>query len=76
MTLQIAGPVRIVKIGYGDYDVKFNRLGRILSYLATDKNIPFIEEMDLRNPDSVVARPLIEEDSEKDKKDKKDKKEV
>ena len=69
LTLQIAGPVRMVKIGYGDYDVKFNRLGRILSYLATDKNIPFIEEMDLRNPDSVVARPLIEEDSEKDKKE-------
>ena len=71
LTLQLEGdgPVRMVKLGYGDYDVKCSRLGRILSYLSTDAHIPFIEEMDLRNPDSVVAKPGIAEDSEKDKKE-------
>lgn len=69
LTLQVIGPVRMLKLGYGDYDIKCSRLSRILSYLATDKNIPFIEEMDLRNPDSVVAKPGIEQDSEKDKKE-------
>ena len=69
LTLQIDGPVRMVKLGYGDYEVKCSRLARILSYLATSKNIPFIEEMDLRNPDSVVAKPGIVQDTEKDKKE-------
>ncbi|MFZ2634686.1 MAG: FtsQ-type POTRA domain-containing protein [Desulfosalsimonadaceae bacterium] len=69
LTLQIEGPVRMVKLGYGDYEVKCSRLRRILSYLATDKHIPFIEEMDLRNPDSVVAKPGIIQDTEKDKKE-------
>jgi len=69
LTLQVEGPVRMVKLGYGNYDVKCSRLGRILSYLATDTNIPFIEELDLRNPDSIVARPGIVEESEKVKKE-------
>jgi len=69
LTLKIDGPVRMVKLGYGDYDVKRRQLGRILAYLSTHKIIPFIESMDLRNPDSVVAKPGIEQDTEKDKKE-------
>ena len=69
LTLKIDGPVRMLKLGYGDYDVKCRRLGRILAYLATHKNIPFIEVMDMRNPDSVVAKPGIIQDTEKDKKE-------
>jgi cell division protein FtsQ len=69
LTLKIEGPVRMVKLGYGEYDVKRRRLGRILAYLSTHKIIPFIESMDLRNPDSVVAKPGILQDTEKDKKE-------
>lgn len=69
LTLETAGPVGTVKLGYGKYRQKYSRLGKILSYVAENKEIDFIEEIDLRNPDHIVARPGKEILSEKDKKE-------
>lgn len=71
LTLKIEGPVRMLKLGYGDYDIKYSRLGKIVSHLTADETIGYIENMDMRNPDSVVAKPGVEpeEDPEKHKKE-------
>ena len=69
LTLDTAGPVRTVKLGYGKYRNKYSRLGKILSYVAENEEIDFFEEIDLRNPDHIVARPGKEILSEKDKKE-------
>jgi len=69
LTLETEGPVRTIQLGYGGYRKKYSRLGKILSYVEQDEEIEFIEAVDLRNPDHIVARPGKENLSEKDKKE-------
>ncbi len=69
LTFETDGPVKTVKLGYGDYRKKYSRLEKILAYIEQDENIAFIEEIDLRNPDRIVARPGNEELSDTDKKE-------
>ncbi|MCD6586359.1 MAG: FtsQ-type POTRA domain-containing protein [Desulfobacteraceae bacterium] len=69
LTLETDGPVRIIQLGYGDYRKKYSRLKKILSYVEQNEEISFIKEIDLRNPDHIVARPGNEKLSDKDKKE-------
>lgn len=69
LTLKTDGPVRKIQLGYGGYKKKYSRLEKILSYVEQDAEIEFLEVVDLRNPDHIVARPGNEKLSEKDKKE-------
>lgn len=69
LTIETDGPVRTIQLGYGGYRKKYSRLEKILSYVEQDEEIEFIEALDLRNPDHIVARPGNEKLSEKDKKE-------
>jgi cell division protein FtsQ len=69
LTLETDGPVKKIQLGYGAYRKKYSRLEKILSYVEQDDEIEFIEALDLRNPDHIVARPGKEKLSEKDKKE-------
>lgn len=69
LTLETDGPARTIQLGYGDYLKKYSRLEKIFSYVEQDEEIGFIEVVDLRNPDHIVARPGKEKLSENDKKE-------
>jgi cell division protein FtsQ len=69
LTIKTEGPVRKILLGYGSYRKKYSRLEKILSYVEQHEDIEFIEEIDLRNPDHIVARPGNDKLSEKDKKE-------
>ena len=69
LTLVTDGPARTIRLGYGGYRKKYSRLKKILSYVEQSEQIGFIEEIDLRNSDHIVARPGNEKLSEKDKKE-------
>lgn len=69
LTLETETPVRSIQLGYGDYRKKYRRLEKILSYVMENEALAYIEEIDLRNPDHIVAKPGTEILSEKDKKE-------
>jgi cell division protein FtsQ len=69
LTLQLDGPMKIVVLGYDNYRRKYSRLARILTYIDQNDSIQGIEEIDIKNPDSIVARPVNEKTSDKDKKE-------
>ncbi len=53
-------PVDRIQLGYGDYGAKLQRLEKILLYLKTNEPSLRLEKMDLRNPNRIVARPAME----------------
>ena len=69
VTLEIDGLVRTVKLGYGHYIEKYRRLEKIYAWIKQEKAVPFIEELDLRHPERIVARPGNEPLSEEDQKE-------
>jgi len=69
LTLQTDSPVNVVKLGYGDYKIKYSRLGKILFYMDENDTFQRMAEIDLRNPDCIVARPENEETSAGHKKE-------
>lgn len=69
VTLETEGSVRTVKLGYGLYSEKYRRLEKIYTWIGQDDAVPFIEELDLRNPERIVARPGNEKLSEEDQKE-------
>lgn len=56
-------PVEQLQMGYGDYEKKIGRLEKVLSHLKTSEPALVLEKIDLRNPDRIVARPLVNEES-------------
>lgn len=69
LMLHTEGPVRTIHLGYGGYQTKYSRLKTILSYIAGNDEIAVIDEIDLRDPDHIVARPGKEILSENDNKE-------
>lgn len=69
VTLDMAGPVKMVKLGYGRYSEKYSRLEKIYAWMGQAEAVPFIETLDLRNPERIVARPGNEKLSEEDQKE-------
>lgn len=56
-------PVKQLQMGYGDYETKLGRLEKILSHLKNTEPCLVMEKIDLRNPDRIVARPDLDEES-------------
>jgi cell division protein FtsQ len=46
-----------VKLGFGEYNSKFNRLRDLISYFRQDDGVLNIEYIDLKDVDRVVVRP-------------------
>lgn len=69
LTLQLDGPMKVVMLGYDNYRRKYSRLASILTYIDQNDSIQGIEEIDIKNPDCIVARPVNEKSSDKDKKE-------
>ena len=70
LTLRTASPVEIIRLGYGRYKEKYQRLASVLSYQRQNEASPQFYSMDLRNPDRIVAKPeKIEKTSTPDKKE-------
>jgi len=46
-----------IKIGFGDYESKYNRLRDMTSYLNQEDQLLTIECIDLNDPDRVVVKP-------------------
>ncbi len=57
LTLEVCGAIAELKLGFGGYRAKYDRLARILSYIDRHDNTPVLSSIDLRNPDRIVACP-------------------
>ncbi len=57
LTLKTRSPVKMIKLGYGNYREKYRRMARILSYMSRNEQNPAFYLMDLSDPDRVVAKP-------------------
>ena len=55
----LAGRVNAIRLGYGEYRTKYDRLKNILKYIDTRKRFPRIDTIDISNPDRVVLRPVM-----------------
>jgi cell division protein FtsQ len=69
LSLQIDAPIRVVKLGYGDYRTKYDRLDRIFTYIRQHETVPAIESLDLRVPDHVAACLRTDQGPEGEKKE-------
>jgi len=59
ITLRTSGRMKSIRLGYGEYQTKYDRLKSILKYIDTQKRFPKIDTIDVSNPDRVVLRPVI-----------------
>ncbi len=57
LTLETAGRIAVVSLGYGDYKEKYRRFEKICAHIEPSADDRQFYEMDLKNPDRVVARP-------------------
>jgi cell division protein FtsQ len=71
LTLQIDGPIGVIKLGYGDYRTKYDRLERIFTYIKGHDSVPLIDALDVRVVDHVAACPCTDQPSEVKKKEAK-----
>jgi hypothetical protein len=69
LSMEVAGPVRFVHLGYGGYEKKYHRLLKVLRYIAENEAMGMMEAIDVRDPDHIVATPGKKILSEKDKKE-------
>lgn len=69
LTLDTLGPVKAIKLGYGRYPEKYRRLARIYTWMREETNPVVIGELDLGNPERIVAKPGTEPLSEKVQKE-------
>jgi hypothetical protein len=69
LSLQIDAPVTHIKLGYGDYRTKYDRLERIFAYIRQHDHVPAIAALDLRVVDHVAACLNTDQGSEGEKKE-------
>jgi cell division protein FtsQ len=69
LCLEIDSYINQIKLGYGKYRTKFERLDRIFTYIKDNDSVPVIQALDLRDPDHVSACLGTEQPSEEDKKE-------
>ena len=58
LTLNVKAPIRNIRLGYDDYNYKYERLNRIFSYLEETAGLSALERIDLNDLDRVVVYPL------------------
>jgi cell division protein FtsQ len=69
LSLQIDGPIGNIKLGYGNYRTKYDRLARILTYIRQHDSVPAMDALDLRVPDHVAACLSPDQPPEGEKKE-------
>jgi DhnA family fructose-bisphosphate aldolase class Ia len=69
LSLQIDAPVAHIKLGYGDYRTKYDRLNRIFTYMRQHDNVPAIAALDLRVVDHVAACLMTDQEPQGEKKE-------
>jgi cell division protein FtsQ len=69
LSLQINAPVGVIKLGYGDYLKKYDRLEKIFTYIRLHESVPLIDALDLRVPDHVAACLSTDQPTEGNKKE-------
>ncbi|MCU0600286.1 MAG: FtsQ-type POTRA domain-containing protein [Desulfobacterales bacterium] len=69
LSLLIDAPVALIKLGYGDYRKKYERLDRIFAYIRQHDHVPAIAALDLRVVDHVAACLNTDQGSEGEKKE-------
>lgn len=57
LTLAAFENIGAVKLGFGQYPVKYERLRRLLSYLRQTGNNAGIDWIDVQNPDRIIIHP-------------------
>lgn len=67
LTLRARGPVATIRLGYGEYPRKFQRIGRIMTHLQINDSIAGIKSLDAHNPDRIVATPASRDAIEEEK---------
>lgn len=65
-----------IRLGYGEYPIKYNRLQELLSYLKRQQNGMMIHSVNLTNPDRIVIAPVHDESRDEDTSNEDDKEEV
>ncbi|MFO7965021.1 MAG: FtsQ-type POTRA domain-containing protein [Desulfobacterales bacterium] len=68
VTLFTEHATRVIKLGFGDFTDKYNRLKRVTQYLKDSCRIDF-ESIDLMNADRIVVSPMVIEPDDKRKKE-------
>lgn len=71
LILHIDGPIGAIKLGYGDYRTKYDRLDKIFTYIKGRENVPVIDALDVRVVDHVSACLKPDQPSEGKKKEAK-----
>jgi len=69
LTLQADCPIENIKLGYGNFRAKYDRLAKIFSYIKQNEKVPAIREIDLRVPDHVAACLSEDQSPEEGKKE-------
>ena len=67
LTLRASAPVPSVHMGYGAYEKKLQRFGRVFARLQSDAKLPEIKSVDAYNPDRMIAMPTARNTSEHEK---------
>jgi cell division protein FtsQ len=61
ITLTAGGPVPSIRIGYGNYPIKFQRLQRVLAYLKQQVPAGELASIDLTDINRIVITPRVKE---------------
>ncbi|MBU1170399.1 MAG: FtsQ-type POTRA domain-containing protein [Proteobacteria bacterium] len=63
LTLLANGPFKHIKLGYGDYDKKINRLIEVSTYLKKKADLVDLDSIDLHQINRIVVKPTAQEAS-------------
>ena len=60
LTLLSDGPFRRIKLGYGDFEDKLERMSDVSTYLKEKAGLDAMESIDLTNINRIVVKPMVE----------------
>jgi cell division protein FtsQ len=61
LTLLSEGPARTIRLGYGDYDPKLDRLMDVRNYLKQQADLVIFDSIDLNHINRIVVKPMAAE---------------
>lgn len=64
LTLQTDGPFKQIKLGYGKYEEKLDRMVEVSKFLEQKAGLHNMESIDLNNLTHVVVKPMAEEEAQ------------
>ena len=57
----------VIRLGYGDYPLKYRRLAQVINYTTQNEMVPGIEWIDLNDTERIVVNPMPTEPEDKSK---------